>query len=417
MRPRWLGLIPLAFCALYPGMSHASGDGPPTAVLGLEAIDVPATLVDQISEELRQRVSAASDLRLVSGKDLVELKLVFACADEGHACMGQVGKSLDAERLIYGSVKKAGGDYAVWLKLFDVRKEKVDAWLTETLPAAQADGPAIKSAVGRWFAKLTGHPVNAGMILVSANLLGAVVTLDGIPVGATAEHPLTIPDVKPGQHEVVLTKAGNAPARQQFVVTAGQTVSVNLALHADAAAVAAAPAAEASPVPPAPPPVVTPVQRPNRGDDFATDRTTDSGRNGYRTGFWVTLGAGLVSAGVAVKFGLDVLKINKDLDQFRRYPCATDPSMSCNAMGKVAPLTDSDRTLRDSKISQGEHDRNLQWVFIGIGSALGITSAYLLYKGYLDADDAPVHHEAMSGLRIFPTAGMSSGGVQAEFDF
>ena len=38
-------------------------------------------------------------------------------------------------------------------------------------------------------------------------------------------------------------------------------------------------------------------------------------------------------------------------------------------------------------------------------------------EGYLDADDAPTHREAMSGLRIFPTAGVSSGGVQAEFDF
>ena len=56
-------------------------------------------------------------------------------------------------------------------------------------------------------------------------------------------------------------------------------------------------------------------------------------------------------------------------------------------------------------------------MFIGVGSALGITSAYLLYKGYLDADDAPTHREAMSGLRIVPTAGVSSGGVQAEFDF
>ena len=87
-------------------------------------------------------------------------------------------------------------------------------------------------------------------------------------------------------------------------------------------------------------------------------------------------------------------------------------------MGKVAPpLSDQERKTRDDKLAEGQRDRNLQWVFIGVGSALGITSAYLLYKGYLDADDAPTHREAMSGLRIFPTAGMSSGGVQAEFDF
>lgn len=415
MRLRWLRLIPLALCAFSPSLARAAGDGRATAVLGLEGNDVPRAVVDAISEELRQRVSATSDMRLVPGKDLVELKLVFGCADEGHACMAQAGKSLDADRLIYGTAKtsgNAGADVTVWLKSFDVHKEAVDGWLTETLPASQTDAEGIRAAVTRWFAKLTGHPVNAGTILVTANELGAVVSVDGIPVGATSDKPLAVPDVKPGKHELVLTKPGSAPARQELVITAGQTVTVNLALHPEGTAmVGGAPGTGSAAAG-----TGTPLLRgPSGGPPL--DRGAEDGRGGYRTAFWVTLGAGLVSAGAAVKFGLDVLKINKDLDKYRRYPCSSDPSMSCDAMGKVAPLSDQERTARDDKISDGQRDRNLQWVFIGIGSALGITSAYLLYKGYLDADDAPAHREAMSGLRIFPTAGVSSGGVQAEFDF
>src|SRR3569623_1140610 len=175
MRLRWLGLIPLALCALLPVLAPApalaAGDGPATAVLGLESTDVPAAVVAAISEELRQRVSAASDMRLVSGKDLGELKLVFACADEGHACMAQAGKSLDADRLIYGSVKKVGNDVAVWLRSFDVHHEKIDYYVTDALPAGQPDADGIRSAVARWFAKLTGHATNVGTVLVSANTL------------------------------------------------------------------------------------------------------------------------------------------------------------------------------------------------------------------------------------------------------
>jgi len=410
MRPRWLGLILLALCAssplLAPASARAAGDGPATAVLGLESTDVAPTVVDAISEELRQRVSAARDMRLVSGKDLVELKLVFSCADEGHACMAQAGKSLDADRLIYGSVKKVGNDVAVWLRSFDVHHEKIDNYVTDTLPAGQTDAEGIRAAVARWFAKLTGHPTNAGTILVSANAMGAVVTLDGVPAGVTADKPLAIADVKPGKHELVLTKGGNAPARQELTVAAGQTLTVNLALHAEGTAVVAgAPSAPASA-----------AHESSAGTPANGAPGSDDGRSVYRTGFWVTLGAGLASAGAAIKFGLDVSKINKDLDQFRRYPCSADP-MGCDSTGKVAPLSDQDRKTRDSKLSEGQRDRNLQWVFIGVGSALGITSAYLLYKGYLDSDDAPTRREAMSGLRIFPTAGMSSGGVQAEFDF
>src|SRR3569832_2038356 len=410
MRPRWLGLILLALCAasplLAPASARAAGDGPATAVLGLEATDVPPAVVDAISEELRQRVSAARDMRLVSGKDLVELKLVFSCADEGHACMAQAGKSLDADRLIYGSVKKVGNDVAVWLRSFDVHHEKIDNYVTDTLPASQTDAEGIRAAVARWFAKLTGHPTNAGTILVSANAMGAVVTLDGVPAGVTADKPLAIAVVKPGKHELVLTKGGNAPARQELTVAAGQTLTINLALHAEGTAVVAgAPSAPASA-----------AHESSAGTPANGAPGSDDGRSVYRTGFWVTLGAGLASAGAAIKFGLDVSKINKDLDQFRRYPCSADP-MGCDSTGKVAPLSDQDRKTRDSKLSEGQRDRNLQWVFIGVGSALGITSAYLLYKGYLDSDDAPTRREAMSGLRIFPTAGMSSGGVQAEFDF
>ena len=415
MRSRWLSLPLLAFCALisWRPAQAATEAGAPTAVLGLEALGAPAQLVDDLTEQLRQRVTSSTDLRLVPGKDLVELKLVFACADEGHACMAQAGKSLDAEKLIYGSVKKNGNDYAVWLKLFDVRKEKVDSWLTETLPGTQSDASGIRSFAGRLFAKLTGHPLNAGTIQVSANLYGAVVTLDGVPVGATTEQPLVISDVKPGRHELVAAKPGSATARQQFLVANGQTVAVNLTLHAEASGGADGASKTSS---------ISESESPRRDADKDDEPGRSSGggnegRSGYRAGFWVTLGASLASAGAAVKFGLDVLKVNKDLDQFRRYPCMNNPTESCDSAGRVSPLSDADKMARNSKISEGERDRNLQWVFIGVGSALGVTSAYLLYKGYLDSDEAGVRHEAHRGLRIFPTAGVSSGGVLAEFDF
>src|SRR3569833_2672693 len=143
MRPRRRGQILLAERAssplLAPASARAAGDGPATAVLGLESTDVPPAVVDAISEELRQRVSAARDMRLVSGKDLVELKLVFSCADEGHACMAQAGKSLDADRLIYRSDKKHRNDVAATPPSLDAHHEKIDNYETDTLPASQTD--------------------------------------------------------------------------------------------------------------------------------------------------------------------------------------------------------------------------------------------------------------------------------------
>jgi hypothetical protein len=422
------GLVALALGAVPLRPAHAETDVAPTAVLGLEGIDVPLSLTDDISEQLRQRVTGSRDMQLVSGKDLVEVKLVFSCADEAASCMAQAGKSLDAQKLIYGSVKKAGDDYALWLKMFDVRKAKIEFWLTETIPKKSADTASVKAAAGRWFAKLTGKPFNAGTVQVSSNLFGARVLLDGNPVGVTSEQPLTIGDVAPGRHELSAEKAGHTTAKQQFMVAANATVPVMLTLQATA--VAAAPPGgsgeDTAPKPTqaveqvadsAPPPKAT-GRAPGPPD--ASPSPQGDGRGGYRTGFWVTLATGLLSAGAAVKFGLDVRDVNQRLDPYRRFPCNGNQICDGNNMvkaGTTAALTKDEREKRDSLTDEGKRAQTLQWICIGVGSALGVASGYLLYKGYLDSDDDRATHEARRGLRIFPTAAASSGGILAEFDF
>jgi hypothetical protein len=233
------------------------------------------------------------------------------------------------------------------------------------------------------------------------------VALDGVPVGATADQPLAITDVAPGKHELVVSKPGYAAAKQQFLVAAGHTVPVSMALVPAVETQEAKPAVQAAdlaePNRPGPAPAV-PDARPG------------SGRDGYRTGFWVTLVAGAVSAGAAVKFGMDITDVNKKLDPYRRFPCMGN--QLCNAKGVVSPaLTQGEKNLVSTLNDEGNRDQTLQWICIGVASAFGVASGYLLYKGYIDKDEEHPHPEARSGLRIFPTANASTGGIVAEFDF
>gem|GEM_PF-805348 len=411
------GLIALALGVLAPRSARAQPEVSSTAVLGLEGIDVPLALTDELSEQLRQRVSASRDLHLVPGKDLVEVKLVFGCADEAASCMAQAGKSLEAQRLIYGSVKKAGDDYAVWIKMFDVRRARVEFWLTETLPRRNADAAGIKVASARWLAKLTGRPVDAGTIQVTSNVYGALVALDGVQVGATGEQPLTIADVAPGKHELSLAKPGYAPGKQQFLVAPGQTVPINLSLASVAEAVVVSPP-PLSPVTPPPPPLaqtLSPDGYPLGGAPTKGSRSSD-GLGAYRTGFWVTLAAAVAGAGAAVKFGLDVTDINKKLDPYRRFPCKGD--QLCDGKGVVQPaLTAGEKNQVSSLNDEGNRDQTLQWICVGVGSALGVASGYLFYKGYLDSDEEHSTRESQRGLRIFPTASANGSGIVAEFEF
>ena len=78
-----------------------AGDNPTVAVLGLEGGEgVPDSVAAGVTEALRQRMSIASGYRIVQGRDLVELKLVFSCSDEAPACMSQAAKSLGSSFLI-----------------------------------------------------------------------------------------------------------------------------------------------------------------------------------------------------------------------------------------------------------------------------------------------------------------------------
>ena len=111
------------------------------------------------------------------------------------------------------------------------------------------------------------------------------------------------------------------------------------------------------------------------------------------------------------------MTLNKELDPYRRFPCATSAS-GCDAKGVAKPaLTADQKKVVANKQDEGSRDQTLQWICIGVGSALGIASGYLLYKGYLDSEDTNARHEAHQGVRIFPTAGASSGGIVAEFEF
>jgi hypothetical protein len=69
-------------------------------------------------------------------------------------------------------------------------------------------------------------------------------------------------------------------------------------------------------------------------------------------------------------------------------------------------------------LDKGNRAETRQWIFIGVGSAAAVAGGFLLYKGYLDKEAGSGPKTADNhGLRVFPTANTSSGGIAAEFDF
>lgn len=394
--------------ALWPDSRAAAADAAiPTAVLGFEPLEgVPEALATDITDAVRQRVAATKEYQLLQGKDLVEVKLIFACSDEAPACLSQAGKSLGASKLIFGNVKKAGSDFLVTLKLLDVSRAVVESFTTDTVPGGRANATALRQLAPIWLAKLSGR--GNGTITVRANFVGAAVSLDGTRVGITGTAPVVISDVSPGKHEVSVEKSGYTTTKQEFTLAAGQSLPLTLDLS----------------------PVSVEVPKPQgQTDAHATQLGGGSGESeaeggnthqAARAGFWVAVVGTAVAGGLAIKYGLDVRDINQQLDQYRRFTCSTSSTGLCDTQGNASPpLTSAQKNFVSSTTDKGNKDETLQWVFVGVGGAFAVAGGYLLYKGYLAAEGSQGGSQAASnhGLRIFPTATASARGIAAEFDF
>src|SRR5579863_4782607 len=223
---RRIGTV-LLILAAWPASRAGAAEAVPTAVLGFEPLEgVPDTLAADVTDALRQRVAATKEYQLLQGKDLVEVKLIFACSDEAPACLSQAGKSLGAAKLIFGNVKKTGGDFMVTLKLLDVSRAVVESFTTDTVPGGRANATALRQLAPIWLAKLSGK--GNGTITVRANFVGAAVSLDGTRVGITGTAPVVVSDVSPGKHEVSVEKSGYTTTKQEFTLAAGQSLPLTL---------------------------------------------------------------------------------------------------------------------------------------------------------------------------------------------
>src|SRR5688572_12696703 len=331
---RALGSLFVAYAslALIAGPARAVDGDLPTVVLGIEPLDPTLDAVAaEITDALRQRVAATKGYQLLQGKELVEIKLVFACPDAAPACMSQAGKSLGASKVIFGNVKRAGNDYQVTLKLLDVSRAVVESFAAETVAKKNADANGLRSMAPAWLAKLSGK--GGGSIQVRANFPGAAVSLDGTQVGTTGSSPVVINDVAPGRHEVAVEKSGYTTTKQEFTLAAGQSLPLNLTLS----------------------PVSVEVPRPEPGAPAVGvengSGSSDAPDSMTRTGFWVAVVGTLASAGLALKFGLDVRDINNELDQYRRFTCPGSTTGYCDGTGKTN-VRDRKSTRLNSSHSQ-----------------------------------------------------------------
>ena len=294
------------------------------AILGIEAAEgAPESVAVALTDALRQRAGNERGLRLVQGRELLAIKIMFSCPDEAQSCMADAAKGLGADRLIFGSVKRSGGDgYVVTLKLLDAARRQIDNYVAEPISQGLASPSSIRGPVQKWFATLMGQSA-LGTIRVRGDVPGTAIALDGQPIGVIGSDDLIHSNVPAGRREIVASKPGYAPVRREVTVSAGNTVDVPIQMASPTG----------SPFPMGASGGADSGLGGSGGDDSTrlTASLRDSQRGGLRLASWSTLVTSLTGFGLALKFALDIQAINQDLDPFRRYPCRNSNGHSCAA--------------------------------------------------------------------------------------
>lgn len=412
-----LGLL----AALVPARGALAASDVGVAVLGLEPVDIPEALAQQLTDALRQRAAATSGVRVVPGKDLIEIKMVFGCNGELPACMANAGKALGADKLLYGSIKKGSSkaNVTVTLKLLDVKTAVVEKFVNDTVSKHELAGSNVSGTAGRWFAQLL--QIEAKPILtVSSDPSGASVTVDGAAAGRT---PVTLRDLSPGAHTVVLSMSGRQPVTRNVDLRPGATQEVTATLEAEPPPVVHH---HAEPPPPAPEPLV-------KAAPVAPLGREHPGRTAQILG-GALFGAGVI-AGVAA------------IVTWSRYDSRFDGSYEQTArkdlLGFPGPFSDQESTflhspssctvpssmaMRDQALAAKYHNDCTSghtlaatttglWIAAGALAAGGVISFIVGERQAAKAKERTTLGVMRQTLRVAPVFSSQSGGVTAAFEF
>ncbi|HEX2568927.1 MAG TPA: PEGA domain-containing protein [Polyangia bacterium] len=220
----------LTFCLLLALPVAARAES--VAILGLESIRAPARDVALLNEALQRRLEASGRVA-VPGKDYVEMRLVYNCKDPSDgACMARAGRSLVADKLVYGTIRGDQGDDKLHLslRLLNVGNETIERYLAdEALTPADLGSDTVDNTARRILVALFGGE-KLPILKVTSDPPGAEVAVDDQPQGKT---PLTINTLSAGAHTVTARRPGFLPSTKLVKLRLDQTDQIKLKLVHD----------------------------------------------------------------------------------------------------------------------------------------------------------------------------------------
>ncbi len=372
---------------------------PSIAILGLEIIDdgggvdKDATkFAADLTNGLRHRAmlgKGAYQLAPNSNKDLLELKLLSDCADEGRKCMAEIGREMNAETLMYGKVEKRDDGYQVSLKLLNVETGAMERTLSDIVPFDDGDADQVKEWARTLYNRLTGVP-DSGSVTVRANANKGTVYIDGEVRTTLSAGSATISGLSEGSHSLAIESKSYVRYEGTVTVTPGESTDVSVQLERSGG----------------------PIETGERPGKTA------------RILFWSSVVATGASVAVFTITGLQVRSLQDDKQTHFEIIIAnganTDghPTDSNNDFTDVCAIADDNlgvtgvQDLIDT-CDDGRSKALLTNIFIGTSVVTALAASYFYYKGYVQ----PKASEERPTVTVTPALGRGMVGAGIEIQF
>lgn len=417
MRSRPLLILASCFASL-TSFAQSSQAKPKLAVLGLEvagesATDKKATeAAKSLTRALRTEANRSSgplELAPNSNKDLLEMKLLSDCSDEGRRCMADIGKQLKADRLIYGRLERTRRGYAVSLRLLDTDSGKVLEELSDVIPYADStSNEAVQRRARSLYSGLTGAE-DGGVLAITATAESGTVYVDGQIRTSLSAGSARVSGLSSGVHAVAIEARGFERFEAEVDIDTGEVRS----LRAD---------------------MIEAIQG---GEDIGGEEEERPG-SGWRVAFWSGViatgvaGAGWTYSGFTVESTeTDVEAITDDykegVDGRPMLPGKREDGRYVDACGsfREGPADDPTvRAVRDLCDRGDRHEKLVNFVWMPATAAAALFAGFAYYKGYIAPKRTSVERAARRNSKrsrprvsVTPALGPDLVGAGLELTF
>ena len=265
------------------------------------------------------------------------------------ACLGKIAAKIGAERFVWGSMKKQGGDVVAKLRFWDGGAAETEAALKySTNLTDAADDKLVELARGA-LKQLVGAP--SGTLLVLAGKVDGEIWVAGRRAAGVRDGRARL-SLSEGESEIELRAPGYAPVSSMVTITPGEQTELTL-----------------QPKPLDPQAVA---------EDPGPDAPSEPART-KRTLGWVAIGVGGAFAAAGVYSMLRVASIDEDpaFESYRSRMRSGQDACDEAERGTRVPGAASPGDIADL-CSTAQTFEVLQYVFFGLAAASAGTGAVLL---------------------------------------